>query len=474
MIRFVFLGVFLVWFSSSPIAAQRQWDLRSCIEYAVENSLSIKQSQIGLRNAQVSKQLAVESRFPSLNLNTSLGSNFGRTIDPTTNSFVVSSLYTNGFALNTGFVLYDGSRINNTVARASMDILAANKDLDVAVNDLSLSVAQAFLNVLLAYDNLEAARANLQLTQEQLDQISNLVKAGSLAEADQYEVESQLARNEQDVINAENNVTLGLLQLKQLMFLDPQIDLIIQRPTLNVDEFPPIATSSEVLAAAMTTQPQIAAGEYRLQSALKEEKIAKSGYYPTLSTFAQLNTNYSSLFRAVEGFDVIQTPPTPVFINGEQSTIQFFQEVPRFVDQRYFDQLDRNLGVGVGVQLSIPIYSNGRTRLGVEQAKLNKYSVEIRNEQIKQQLQNDVERAIAEVKAGRQNYLAAQKSVKAAERVLQDANNRYNAGTINAFDYTNAKTRYDNAVITELLAKYEYIFRLKVVDFYLGRPLELN
>jgi len=464
------LTLFLLCQSAS---GQQLWDLRSCVEYAIENSLTLKQAHVSVKNAEINKQLAHESRFPSLSVNTSLGSSFGRTIDPTTNTFVVSSLYTNGISLNTGFVLYDGSRINNTVAQSKLDIKASQKERDEVANNLSLSVAQSYLNLLLAYDNLDAARANLELTQAQLTQTERLVRAGSLAVADLYEVESQLARNEQDLINAENNILIGKLELKQLMFLDPEEDFDIFRPDLDPDEFPLLSTSAEVYAAALQSQPQVEAGNYRLESARKGEKIAASGYYPTLSTFAQLNTNYSSLARSVDGFSIVQSPPTPVIIDGESRVIQFFQEVPNFSDQRYFDQLDRNLGVGVGVQLSIPIYSNGRTRLGVEQARLNSYNTEIQNEQIKQQLKNDVERALTDVRATRQNYQAAIKAVRAAERVMSDAERRYAAGAINSFEYTTAKTRYDSAVITQIIAKYEYIFRLKVVDFYLGRPLVL-
>lgn len=467
----IILSVFLV---SQDSISQELWDLRSCVDFALENNLSLKQSNISVRNAEINKRLAQESRFPSLSINTSLGSNFGRTIDPTTNTFVVSSLYSNGISLNTGFVLYDGSRIINTIAQSKLDIKASQKDRDEVANNLALNIAQSYLNLLLAYDNLDAAIANLELTQAQLSQTERLVRAGSLAVADLYEVESQLARNEQDLINAENNIYIGKLELKQLMFLDPEEEFDIYRPDLDPEEFPVINTSAEVYAAALQTQPQVEAGQFRLQSAKKGEKLATAGYYPTLSTFAQLNTNYSSLARNVDGFSIVQSSPTPVIIDGEPRIIEFFQEVPNFSDQNYFDQLDQNLGIGVGIQLSIPIYSNGRTRLGVEQAKLNSYNTEIQNEQIKQQLKNDVERALTDVRATRQNYQAAIKAVKAAERVMSDAERRYAAGAINSFEYTSAKTRYDSAVITQIIAKYEYIFRLKVVDFYLGRPLELK
>lgn len=465
---FLSLHIFLV----GKIVGQ-QYDLGQCIEFAIDNSLQLRQANLNVRNSEISQQLAIESRFPSLNITSSLGGNFGRTIDPTTNTFVVSSLYTNGFSLNSGFVLYNGNRINNTIKQARIEADVARKERDQSLNDLSLAVAQAYLNLLLAFDNYEAAQVNLELTREQLDQTRKLVEAGALPLADLLEVESQLALNEQEIVTANNNIVLGRLELKQLMFMQPDETLEIVRPDLESELEVPIINPSEVFNAALQTQPQVTASELRIESALKEEEIAKSRWYPTISTFVQLNTNYSSIARTPSGFDIVQSPPTPVIIDGETSVIQFFQEVPTFDNQPYFDQLDRNLGVGVGIQVSLPLYNNGQTRLGVERARLGKYASDLELEQTKLQLKNDVERSVADANAAWQTLMASNKALRAAERVLQDAGNRLAAGVINSFEYTNAKTRYDNAVINQLLAKYEYIFRLKVIDFYLGKPIRL-
>jgi len=454
--------------------AQKKWTLQDCIAFGIENSLQLKQSQISVRNSEITQQLAKESRYPNLDFNTNVGSNFGRTIDPTTNSFVVSTLSTNRTSLNTGVVLFAGNRINNTITQAGFDILASRKDQQQVSNDIALNISQAYLFLLLSYDNLDAAKANLELTQAQYDQTSKLVKAGSLAMADLYEVESQLARNEQEVVTAQNNIVIGLLQLQQLMFLDPSEPFEIDRPVIEIDEFGSIISAQEVFESALRTQPQVEAAEYRIKSAQKGEQIAKAEYYPTIGAFGQLNTNYSSLARDIQGFNIVQSAPTPVVIDGETRIIQFFQEVPNFVNQNYFEQLDRNLGIGVGISLTLPIYSNGRVRLGAERAKLNTYNNEIQSESVKMQLKNDVERAVADVRASRQNYLAARKASVAATRVLSDAQKRYDVGAINSFEYTSAKTRYDAAIIAELIAKYEYLFNTKIVDFYLGKPISLE
>jgi len=464
----ILLGLF------NTLGAQKKWSLEECIEFGIENSLQLKQTQISVRNSEISQQLAKESRYPNLDFNTNIGSSFGRTIDPTTNSFVVSTLSTNRSSLNTGFVLFSGNRINNTISQAGFDILASRKDQQQTINETALNIAQAYLFLLLAYDNLDAANTNLELTRAQLDQTTKLVRAGALAMADQYEVESQLARNEQDLVTAENNITIGILQLRQLMFLDPKEPFEIDRPRIDIDESGSIISSSEVYDVALKTQPQVDAAEYRIKSAQKGEQIAKAEYYPTIAAFGQLNTNFSSLARDIDGFNIIQSPPTPVIIDGESRVIQFFQEVPNFVNQNYFQQLDRNLGIAVGLSLSLPLYSNGRIRLGSERAKLNTYNTEIQSEQVKLQLKNDVERAVADVRASRQNYLAAKRASIAATRVLSDAQKRYDVGSINSFEYTSAKTRYDAAIITELIAKYEYLFNTKVVDFYLGQPITLE
>ncbi len=444
-----------------------------CIDYALENSIAIKQAQVNVRSAQVNRRAAVESRYPSLNLSTNGGLNFGRTIDPTTNSFETQTLGSNSVSINTGMLLFDGNRINNTVKQANLDIQASQKDLETAANDLALQVAQTYLTALLNLENVDLARANLEQINQQVNQTRRLVDSGARASGELYEILSQQATSEQNLVIAENNYVFSLLDLKQLLLLSDNYVFEIERPEISDDIPHPVFTSDATYNYAVQNQPQIAAGNLKLESARIGESIAKAGYYPTLSIFGQLNTFYSSLARRVDGFNQVLSPPTTIVFNGISQEIQFFNQVPIFSNQSYFNQFNENLGVGVGVQLAVPIYDNGRTRANVERARINQFTTSLQNEQLRQQLRNNVERAVTDANAGKTAFEAAKKSSEAAAIALRDAERRYEVGAANAFELTNAQTRVATTGQQQIIAKYEYIFRLKVVDFYSGIPISL-
>ncbi len=449
------------------------WTLEQCIRYAREHNLGLKQSEVAVRSAAIDRRQAIESRFPSLNFSTSAGMSFGRTIDPTTNAFETQSLATNGYSLNSGVLLFNGNRINNTIRQAGVDVQAAAKDLEAAVNDLSLQVAQAYLAVLFSQENLETARRTLALTQEQSGQTEKLVSAGARPRGELLEIQSQVARDERLLITAENNLRLDWLSLRQLLQLPDATVLEIEKPDIDIEALEIVTDGEQVYRTALQTQPQVEAGRYRYESALLGERIARSAYYPTLSLFGNFSTNYSSLARQIDGYSLALSAPAPVILDGETKQVQFFQTVPNLVNQPFLSQFNQNLGVGVGVQLSVPIYSNGTTRAAVERARLNQYSVENRNQQVLLDLKNNVERAIADARGGRAAYQAALRSEAAAERAFSDADKRYNLGGSAVFEYTSARTRLDTARIESLVAKYDYIFRLKIIDFYLGKPITL-
>lgn len=475
MIRLISLKVvlFLVLCSSMQVRAQEKWTLRMCIDYALENSIAIKQAQINVRTAQITRRAAVESRYPSLDLSTNAGLNFGRNIDPTTNSFETQTLGSNSVSINTGMLIFDGNRINNTVKQAKIDILASQKDLETAANDLALQVAQSYLSALLNLENVDLARANLAQINQQVEQTRKLVDSGARASGELYEILSQQATSEQNLVIAENNYVFSLLDLKQLLLLSDNYVFEIERPEIPENIPHPVFSSDATYEYAVNNQPQIAAGDLKLQSAKVGEAIAKAGYYPTLSIFGQLNTFYSSLAKRVDGFNEELSPPTTIVFNGISQDIQFFNQVPILSNKAYFTQFNENLGIGVGVQLSVPIYDNGRTRANVERARLTQYSTSLQNEQLRQQLRNNVERAVTDANAGKTAYEAAKKSSEAAAIALRDAERRYAVGAANGFELTNAQTRVATTGQQEIIAKYEYIFRLKVVDFYSGTPISL-
>lgn len=460
--------------------AQEVWSLKKCVEYAQTNSLTVKQADLTIRNNALSEEGAKAERLPSVNANMNVGAQLGRTIDPTTNEFRNDATAFNSMQLNADMILYNGNRINNSIEQSKIDIAAAKADAKQIQNDISLSVATAYLNILFAKEQLSNAKNRLELTKAQLEQTDKLIKAGTLPAADRLEIVSAMAQDEQAIITQQNNLDIGYLNLKNLLELPPNTDIEIESPP-SLENLPafisPDVTFDNVYQQALSSQPQIQAGDLRLKSADLGVKIAKAQTLPRLVLFGGLTSNYSSQARDFDNPTSI-TPffrdPVPVIIDDVPRTIQtqgFDLEFPKFT---YFEQIERNFGQNFGVSLNIPIYNNGTARIAMERAELSKLQNEVSNKQIKQQLRSDVQTAIANAKAARKQLTAAEKSVEALEAAYENTGKRYKLGAVNTFDYTTSKNNLDRAQVDLIVAKYDYLFKLKIVDFYQGKTITID
>ncbi len=453
------------------------WTLQECIQYARENNLTLRQAQYDIRTAELTKQENQFSRMPSLNASARGGYQFGRTIDPTTNTFNNQRIGFNSYSLDANVIVYNGGRINNAVQQSDLNMRAAQLQAEATSNDIALNIASAYLSILLAEEQLDNARANLELSQEQLEQTDQLIDAGSLPINNRLDILSQIALNEQAIIDAQNQVAINYLNLKQLMQLDPNEELQIVAPEfieLPEDVNPQNLQLDEIYTTALQTQPQIRAADLRMKSAVIGKDVARAGFLPSLSLFANLNSNYSSAFSSPI-VEVVQSPPQQAFINGDPATISFLSPTAVDFEQiNYTDQIDQNFGQVVGVNLSVPIYSRHSNRINMERARLNVLNQEVANEQQRQQLKTNVQRAIADARAAYQSLAAADRSVEAAEVAYDNAEKRYDLGAINTLELTTARNTLDRARIDYIRAKYQYLFNIKTVDFYLGKALTLE
>lgn len=472
--------IFILLFAfGATLTAQAQaapWSLEKCIEHARQSNLRLRQAQYDIRNAELNLQQDQFSRLPNLSAGVRGGYQFGRTIDPTTNSFNNERIGFNSFSLDASVSLYNGGSINNAVKQGQLNIRAARLQADATANDIALEIANVYLTILMSEEQLTNARANLRLSQEQLDQTDRLIDAGALPINDRLDLLSQIALNEQSIIEAENQVAIGYLNLKQLLQLDPSEDLSIVRPEfidLPESVSPQALNLEEVYTAALQTQPQIRAADLRFESAKLDEDIARSGFLPSLAVFASMNSNFSTAFRT----PILETQRVPqtVFIGGDPVTIEFPSMVPVDFEQiPYTDQVNQNFGQIVGLSLNIPIYSRHTNRINTERARINALNTEVTNEQQRQQLKSEVQRAIADTRAAYNSFLAAQRSVEASELAFDNARTRFSLGAINTLELATSRTAFDQAQVDLIRAKYQYIFNLKTVDFYMGRELRLN
>lgn len=480
--RFVVLPAIILMTASIATTAQAQetWSLEQCIQYAKDNNITVKQAQANVRTALLSEKQAKASRLPSVSASANVGEQFGRTIDPTTNQFSTVATTFNSLGLNAGVNVFSGGLINHSIKQASWDLLAAQADAEQLVNNLGLQIASAYLSILLGTEQLENAQKRIQQTQEQLNVTMKLIDAGTLPMADKYNILAQLAQGEQAAVQARNNVELSYLNLKQLLQLEPDFNLQIDRPDVPIpaDANPDALTLSPVYQTAVGTQANIRSADFRVKSAQEGISIAKSAYYPTISAYANLSSSYSSQARdfsnPVLGPNEL-SDPVIININGVDVPIrQYSPSSITYPNVKYFDQVDQNFGQGIGASISIPIYQNGRTRLNVERARLGVLTSQMQQIQTQQTLKNDIQTAIANARAARLTLDAAQKTFDATDIANQNTVKRHALGTINTLDLTTARNNRDIAETDLTVAKYDYVFKLKILDFYLGKPLKMN
>ena len=456
--------------------AQDIWSLERCIVYAQDANFTVLQARANVKVAALAEKQAKAARLPNISINSNAGEQFGRTIDPTTNQFNTTNTGYNSPSLNAGVPIFNGGLIHHSVKQAVWNAQAANADAEQTSNDLALMVAQAYLNILLAEEQAESTRRRVDQSLRQLNVTQKLIEAGTVPMADRFNIEAQIARDEQTAVAAQNSVDLAYLNLKQLLQLEPDYDLRIERPQYEIpaDVNPENYSLQPVYATALTNQPSIRAAEFRIKSAQAGIPIARADYFPSLSLFANLSTNYSSQYRT----PVFGTPgfssPVPVLLDGELKSAQFPETPVDYKNVTYFNQLDQNFGQGIGVQISIPIYQNNRVRLSVERARLNLVNAQLQQNQTRQQLKNDIQTAIANARSARKQLDAAQKTYTAMQAAFNNTDKRHSLGAVNALELTTAKTNLDNAENDVLVAKYDYLFKLKILDFYQGKELRLK
>ena len=475
----IILGMMLLTFK---VSAQEVWSLEKCISTAQENNKTIKQSQISVKNAQLINKQDRFSMYPTVNASSNLGFNFGRSVNPATYQFENINTRYNGINVNAGVVLYNGGRIQNQIKQSGVDIQAAQADLEQVAQNVSLQVAQAYLQILLNEEQLSNAKKKGQTTLSQLDRIEKQIKAGSLAPNARFDLAAQAARDEQSIVTASNNVELSYLNLKNLLELAPDKDMKIEVPSVVIpsDVNPDGYSFRMVYNQALGNQPQIRAGESRIKSAEIGVKIAQAALLPSLSMSANLNSNFSSTIKDYTKATSATVPYTlagNATIGGQTVPVSFTTSQTVITDapkKPYFSQIGDNFGQGLGLNLQIPIWDGYQRRTTIERQQLAVDNQTIALDRTKQQLKSDVQNAIASARAARKQYEAAQKTYDAQKSAFESTEKRFQIGAANGFEFTQARFQLDTAERDVVTAKYDYLFRVKIVEFYEGKKLTLK
>ncbi len=464
---FLSIGFFFTSFGQSS----NLWSLQKCVDYALENNITILQNQVQGEIIANNLTQAQMSRLPSLNGSGSHNYNNGRSIDPFSNSFVNQTIQSNSFSLNTGVLLYGGNQINNSIKQTKVSKLANDKSVEVVKNQIALSVASTYLQILQAEENLKIAKKQEELTESQLNRAKKLVASGTTNQGTVLNLQAQLANDKVQSINAENQIQLAYNAMINLLQLDTDTPFEIE--AISIEELPvmPEESVAELYQLSLGNLPEIKQAELTITQSQLGEKIAGSSLLPSLSAYGNMNTVYSE-----SGVEATYLGIVPELIGVTENTQEkVYGATPQFAynTQSFGNQLNNNLGQSVGLSLSVPIFNGYRNKTSVENAKLSTTISELSLENTKNQLKNDITTAYTNLKGAKSRYEAAALS-ETAQRLNFDFNEkRFDAGLTNSVELLAAKNQWFQSQLQLNNAKYEYLFRNSIIEFYKGNKLKL-
>jgi outer membrane protein len=421
---------------------QEPWSLQQCIEYALENNIQLKQQELNVKVSKNALTRANFGAFPNLNASASHNYSFGRAIDQSNK--VSKDLESTSFSINSSVILFNGFQITNSRKQEQFNYMASLTDVEKLRNNIGLNISAAFLQILFSQEILETNKKQQELTELQLERTKQLVNAGSIPEGNLLEIEAQLATDELQVVSAQNQLDLAYLTLTQILDIKTTEGFLIEQPILtDFEEKIPADSPFTVFEEAQLIMPQIRSASIRVQSAEKGVQIAKGGRSPRLV----LNSSYNS--GATRFFDSA-LPSDP-----------------------FLEQIKNQASRNVGISLSIPIFNGWQVNTSISNAFISLDNARYNLELEKNFLYKDIQQAYADALGALKKYNATEKNVQALQEAFRYAEQRFTLGLVTSLDYTTSKTRLTKAQADLLSAKYEYIFKTKILDFYRGIPLSL-
>lgn len=426
------------------INAQKKWSLKECVSYAVEHNLQVIQNQYTKQNQDYNLKAARKEYLPSVSGSVSNGVSFGQA-SLGAGSFR-NDRFNNSVGVGADILIYNNGRLEKNVRKLQFDVEASQYDIEAIKNDISVQIAQQYLTALLNKEIVKISQSAVENAKKQYDRAKITTQVGTTAQTVLAEAEAALAREKQNLKTAEVNVGRALFAIVQLLQLPDYKDFDVENVDVPEQLDSQLVTTDEVLTKAYDLQPQIKAAESRIRSAEAQTEVSKTAFWPTLSASAGLSTFYNNILNG-----------GPISSNQDG----FFKQ--------YKDQFGQN----VGLSLNIPIFNKGKTKLQVEQSRLNESVSKITLEQQKQSVRQNIQKAQFDADANYESYLAAVEAEKSSKLALDFADKSYAAGKTTIYDVNVARNNYANAQGSVAQAKYNYLFSLKLLNFYAGIPLSL-
>jgi len=447
-------GTLMIAYNS--LGQEKKWTLEECVLYAIEHNIQVKQQELV---ADIQQNALMQSKYnlaPSLNGGAGHSYSFGRALDESTYQFTDNeTVLSDYFSLNSSVTLFNGFTNRKSIEQNRYNLQASIQDVEKIKNDISLSIALAYLQILLNKELLEVTQNQYDITMEQIDRTSKLVAAGSLARGSLLEIQAQAASEELQVVNAGNQLDLSILNLTQLLELDTVGNFDIIVPELQIPEETGLIESVKtVYSEAIKIQPQIKGAEFQLESSEMGLGIAKGARSPRLSLNGSYNTRYSDIRQKLAGIDPVTSVPT-------------YEEYP------FMDQLKDNVNYGLSLSLSVPIFNGWQVNQAISNARLGIEQSQYNLEYQKNILYKNIQQAYADAMASLKKFHSSQRALVSVKESFRYTEQKFNVGLVNTIDYKTSKNQLTRTQSDLLQAKYEYIFKVKVLDFYRGKELNL-
>ncbi|RYY49516.1 MAG: TolC family protein [Chitinophagaceae bacterium] len=466
------------------VSAQEKWNLKTIVEYAMKNNLGVKQTEIQAKIAALTLKQSQLSQYPTASFSGSAGLNFGSSQDPVSFTRINQTSLNSNLQLQSSADIFNFYSKRNTIAANDWELKAAIASVGKLQNDIALSAANAYLQILLAMEQQKITSVQIVQSREQLNNTRKQVEAGSLPELNLVQLEAQLASDSVAYINAKGLVLQNILNLKNFMSIDPAAPFEVEVPPVETIPLEPIADLQPeyVYKQALTNQPQQLVNEYRLKAAEKSSAAARGFMYPTLSAFGGLGSSFlvtkfpNQPLQVPTGGAPVATPYY-VTVNGVQQTVF----IPEFASVRngfrktgpVFTQINDNFGQSIGLSLSVPIFNGGSLRTNYEKSKLNINTLQLQKETDDLSLKQDIYGAYNAAMIALEKFNASKKAVNSSQQTLDYANKRFGVGMLSTFDLITTQNNLLRAKLEYSINQFDYVFKMKVLEFYKGLGLKL-
>jgi outer membrane protein len=427
--------------------AQSKWTLRQCVDYAVENNIELRQQALNVKSAEIDLSTSKNSRLPDLNASMGQNFNFGRSPNMATGVYEDNKASSTSLYISSNTPLFTGFRIPNQIKADELVLQASMEGLKKAKENLELNVASLYLDVLFKKEILKAYKEQADLSTMQVGRTQILVESGKVPASQLYDIKAQLAKDELNVTTADNNHVLSLLNLSQSLNLPASGNFDIEEPVLGdviYNNISSVMPPQQVYQMALGIKPHVKEAEYKVQSSEKMLKVAQAGYWPTLSLGLSYDNGFSHVYK--NGYD----------------------------NETLSKQLKNNQREMIGFSLSIPIFNRFQTRNQVRSARLAIENQNLVLDNVKLALYKEIQQAYQSAVAAQSKYTSTAKAYDAAAESFKYAQERYEIGKSTVFEFNEAKTKLFTSKSEQIQAKYDFLFTSKILDFYQGKPIDIE